>query len=65
MNVDESIPDCEMSWDRAGMLIRELWANIRPQECAGMDSKSLEVPRGTYDMAVGAAGRVCTAYVVS
>ena len=56
MNIDESIPDCEMSWDRADMLIREIWANLRPQECVGMDSKSLEVLRVSYAVAVGAAG---------
>ena len=55
MNIDESIPYCEMSWDRADMLIREIWADLRPQECVGMDSKSLEVPRGSYAMAMGAA----------
>jgi len=55
-NVDESIPDCEMSWDRADMLIREIWADLRPQECVGMDSKSLEVPRGNYAAAVRAGG---------
>ena len=56
MNIDESIPDCEMSWDRADMLIREIWADLRPQECVGIDSKSLEVPRGTYYAAVRAGG---------
>ena len=56
MNVDESIPDSEMSCDRADMLIREIWADLRPQECVGMDSKSLEVPCGTYAAAVRAGG---------
>ena len=56
MNVDESIPYCEMSWDRADMLIREIWADLRPHECVGIDSKSLEVPYESYAMAVGAAG---------
>ena len=56
MNIDESIPDCEMSWDRADMLIREIWADLRPQECVGIDSKRVEVPRGTYSAAVRAGG---------
>ena len=56
MNIDESIPDCEMSWDRAGMLIREIWASLRQHECVEMDSKSLEVPHVSYATAVGAAG---------
>ena len=56
MNVDESIPDCEMSWDRADMLIREIWADLRPQECVGMDANRVEVPRGGYNAAVMAGG---------
>ena len=56
MNIDESIPDCEMSWDRADMLIREIWVDLRPQECVGMDSKRVEVPRGSYSAFVMAGG---------
>ena len=34
MNVDISIPDCEMSWDRAD-LVKQGLADLRPQECVG------------------------------
>ena len=43
MNIDPTIPDYEMSWDRVSFA---KMTDHRPQECVGVDSFTQNVPRG-------------------
>ena len=49
MNVDESIPDFEMSWDRGEHFAHSMAKHTdhRPQECVGRDTILANVPPGT------------------
>jgi hypothetical protein len=49
MNVDESIPDFEMSWDRGADFAKSVakCTDPRPQECVGIDTELEQVPPGT------------------
>ena len=51
MNIDPTIPDFDMSWDR-GEAFQKL-SDLRPQECVGLDQILTEVPRGTPAAAAG------------
>ena len=45
MNIDPTIPDYEMSWDRVAL---SKTTDHRPQECVGVDSFLENVPRGAH-----------------
>ena len=51
MNLDVTIPDFEMSWDRGETFAKS--TDLRPQECVGVDTILCAVPSGTTAVAAG------------